>query len=233
MKSRLLVSVHDVWPGNLLACEEILRGLASRGVRKIAWMIVPDYRGNGELVESPDFVEWAKYRHAEGQELFVHGWKHQMHGNYRRTSWGRWVNSRLTRGESELSGLSWEDRFRIAEGACRLFDKAGLPFIGFTPPTWFGALRKTQLRALGLRYQDTRWGIMDSHADRMHGSIPLVWPAEPSARGSRGGAFFLKVARYFPLLRMAIHPQDLRQKDFWPTVDALLPERRTVKYAEL
>ncbi len=233
MTPKLIVALHDVWPGSQPACQALMKGLRERGITRVALMIVPDFAGQAPLTQNLEFVAWLKDLHQEGCELFVHGWQHRAESQSPRSLAGKWINARLTQNESELAGLSSEVKTNIAHLGCEACEAVGLPVVGFTPPTWFGTLPRRTLLDCGLAFQDRRFTIECVLTHRFHVAPALVWPAQSGSKGISGGQAYLRLARRFPLLRLALHPQDSRHQDFWPTIEKLLGERRLQSYAEL
>lgn len=233
MTPKLIVALHDVWPGSQAACKPLLQGLRERGIARLALMVVPNYAGQAPLRQYPDFVAWLKELHGEGCELFIHGLQHRADSHLPRSLAGKWINARLTDNESEMAGLAPELKARIAQFGCEACEAVGLPVVGFTPPTWFGSLPRRALGRFGLAYQDRRFTIECTLTRTRHFAPAIVWPSQPKATGMSGGKAYLHFALRFPLIRLALHPLDARHEDFWPTVEKLLGERSLQRYADL
>jgi uncharacterized protein len=209
----------------------MLEGLAARGWRRVALMVVPDYAASHPLAEQDEFIAWLREKCAEGHEIWVHGlthraaW-HESGANHGLAGWtARWVNRYLTQGESEFIGLSTVQQTERLRQALDCFQRIGFEVKGFTPPTWFGAVDSATLRACGLRYQDLRTGILNAQTETFLRAPALVWPSGQSAQGIWGGRPYLAWLRRATTLRYALHPGDARHADFWPTLEKLALDR--------
>lgn len=187
-------------------------------------------------------MAWLQEKQSEGHSIWAHGLTHQAAWHEEAssrwapsvwvpTSWpARFVNRFLTQGESEFLGLSRSRKKDRLQKSLEHFRAAGITVQGFTPPTWFGAVESEVLRACGLRYQDLRTGILEAETDTMVHAPALVWPSEgmsQSASGSAwGGSWYQAWLMRATTLRFALHPQDLRHADFWPTLEKFAEGRQ-------
>jgi predicted deacetylase len=216
---RYLLSIHDVWPGNVPVVEDHWQKLRSLGMGPAALLVVPEYHGKTSIAQAKDFLSWLAEKRAAGSEILLHGFRHLMAERVdgarlssRRSAWGRWVNSRWVGSEAEFLGLARPDREALFEAGARSFAQAGLPFLGFVAPTWHGAPPRAALLARGFRLWETRFRL-HSLAERRSRWVPaLAWDPSPSGPALFGGEAWLKIVARLPLIKVAIHPGDLDGK---------------------
>jgi predicted deacetylase len=243
-RRRLLVSIHDVTP----ALEAPVRALWSlcmaHGVVP-ALLVVPDWHGQWPIERHPLFMDWVRARAREGAEIILHGERHDEVGSPRAwqdqvTAFGR------TAREGEFLTLSHDAALaRIQRGCARLADQQLVP-TGFIPPAWL-AREATHdvVRELQLGFSE------DAHTVRVHAhgvnprTVRLDAPAlRWSGRGTARAVASRLVAdaRWYawqraPLLRLALHPQDLAHPVTAASVRRDIARwaqcRHVVRYAEL
>jgi len=212
----LLVSIHDVTPALEASVRALWALCRDNGVTP-ALLVVPDWHGAWPLEAHPQFVLWLRACAAEGAEIFLHGERHDEVGLSR--TWRDELRAiGRTAKEGEFLTLDHAAAtIRIARGLAR-FAVLGLQPIGFIPPAWL-AHDSTHdvVRERGLHVSE------DAGAVRVHraAAAPLALRlAAPALRWSgrttlRAWGSRLTVAvrwytlRRAPLVRLALHPQDL------------------------
>ncbi len=212
----LLVSIHDVTP----ALEGPVRALwalcRDNGVTP-ALLVVPDWHGAWPLEAHPPFVDWVRACAAAGAEIFLHGERHDEVGLPR--TWRDELRAvGRTANEGEFLTLDHAAATaRIARGLAR-FAVLGLQPIGFIPPAWLAhETTHDVVREHGLHVSE------DAGAVRVHRATAalqglrldapaLRWSGRTTLRawGSRlTAAVRWYTVRRAPLIRLALHPQDL------------------------
>ncbi len=216
IREGLLVSIHDVTPA-LEAPVRVLWALCRANGVTPALLVVPDWHGAWPLEAHPKFVQWLHTCVAEGAEIFLHGERHDEVGLPR--AWRDELRAvGRTAKEGEFLTLDHAAATaRIARGLAR-FTSLALQPIGFVPPAWLA--RDTThdvVREQGLHVSE------DADAVHVHrASTPLVrvrldapalrWSGRTTLRawGSRlTAAVRWHTLRRTPLVRLALHPQDL------------------------
>ncbi len=216
IRAGLLVSIHDVTP----ALEAPVRALWSlcraHGVTP-ALFVVPDWHGAWPLEAHPKFVQWLHTCAAEGAEIFLHGERHDEIGLPR--AWRDELRAvGRTAKEGEFLTLNHAAAtVRIARGLAR-FELLALQAIGFVPPAWLAhETTHDVVREQGLHVSE------DAGAVHVHRASTLVmkvrldapalrWSGRTTLRawGSRlTAAVRWHTLRRAPLVRLALHPQDL------------------------
>lgn len=240
LRPPFLLSIHDVTPAWEGAIRTLWSLCARAGIRP-ALLVVPEWHGGWALEEHPRFVAWLHERVEEGADTLLHGERHDEEGSPR-----AWPDSFRAFGRTAREGefLTLDHPAaseRISRGTARL-RALGLHPVGFVPPAWLArAGTHHAVREQGLLVsEDARWVMV-------HGERPYRIPA-PVVRWSGRGALraWSSVAvaawhdrrqRRRPLVRMALHPQDLSHPATRRSLERTLARwsstRRAVSYASL
>ena len=132
----LLVSLHDVAPPHLAACQRQREDLHRWGVDRATLLVVPDFHGAHPLAGSPETIRWLRARVAAGDEVALHGFFHRQQGSIA----GRFDRLRaawLTAGEGECLAQPAADRTRLlVDGRRLLQDLLGVAVSGYVAPAW-------------------------------------------------------------------------------------------------
>jgi predicted deacetylase len=236
---KLLVSIHDVSPANEVNVRDSWKICRSRGITP-ALLVVPNWHGRWPLARSPKFVGWLRARAADGAEIFLHGERHDEAGS-RRTLRDEIRAFGMTASEGEFLSLTTrEARDRIIRGVGAL-RHSGLEPVGFVPPAWLG--RPGWTRAVsdsGLRYsEDVAFVYLHERATRLHAPV-IRWSARTPFRArlsSLVAAARWRRERRTPLVRLALHPQDLTspevRESIVRTLDRWLDHHRPWQYTTL
>lgn len=236
---QLLISIHDVTPAFADEVHSLWHLCRARGVSP-ALFVVPNWHGEWPLADFPHFVEWVRDAYALGADIFVHGERHDEFGNPR--SWREELRA-LGRTDREgefltLAGPAAEAR--IAR-ALRTLRSLSLAPIGFVPPAWLaGDDLHDVVGRVGLQVSEDVKEV-HVHPTRRRISSPVLrwsartpWRASVSTIVARAG---LVATRGAPVVRVALHPRDLRARtvrdSLVATLDRSLAERRVVRYSEL
>jgi predicted deacetylase len=207
----LLVSIHDVTPALAPGVERLWWLCTDRRVTP-ALLVVPNWHGAWPLDRHPEFVRWLRARAADGAELVLHGERHdevelpRAVGDSLR-AWGR------TAGEGEFLTLdAVAAGERIARGLACL-ERLGLRPVGFVPPAWLAREEGHRAAgAAGLGFSEDERMVRLFPSGRKIRSPVVRWSARSTARA--WGSVAVARARWAlqrraPLLRVALHPQDL------------------------
>ncbi|HEV8578104.1 MAG TPA: polysaccharide deacetylase family protein [Thermoanaerobaculia bacterium] len=235
---KLLVSLHDVSPATASRVQQLWALCEARGVRP-ALLVVPNWHGEWPLDRYPRFVRWLHSRADQGAEIFVHGERHDEAGLSRRwrhalRAWGR------TAREAEFLTLDEpRARERIERGVA-LLRSSGLDPVGFVAPAWLaGEETARAAAACGLALgEDIRSVHLYRRATRLPSPV-VRWSARTAVRAhvsARVAAFWLRYRRH-PLVRLALHPDDLAhartQRSLTHWLDRWLAARPVWRYASL
>jgi uncharacterized protein len=209
------VSIHDVATPTWAACEQLMKRLPVLKELPLTLLLVPDWHRHGESPQ-PDaeqFHQAITTLQASGHELCLHGYTHLDEWPASVTDW--WQRRMLTRSEGEFAALDESAaRERLRQGQ-RWLAAHGWRARGFVPPAWMinaqgiRALRDAGFDYLGLY---SRWRRLADGANIAAPSITY------STRHLPGDALWrnlqdvlLLSARRIPVLRLALHPADVRR----------------------
>lgn len=213
---RLVVAIHDVAPPFAREVETFWDLCVARGITP-ALFVVPHWHGQWKLEDDPRFCAWLRRAEAAGAEVFLHGERHDEVGARRRLLHELRALGRTAHEGEFLTLPQSVARNRVARGLKRL-RSIGLDPIGFVAPAWLWAREHIPVIAdLGLRYSEDESSIhllarsMAVRSPVIRWSARSAWRARASVavaavrrmleRGQSGGS---------SLLRIALHPQDLR-----------------------
>jgi predicted deacetylase len=231
---RLLVSIHDVTP----ALDDGVRQLwamCRAAALTPALLVVPDWHGRWPIERHAAFMAWVRARVDDGAEIVLHGERHDEVGLPR--TWRDTVRAvGRTAREGEFLTLDADAaRARIVRGLERLATH-GLSAAGFIPPAWLAReATHTVVRELGLGFSEDADSVrVNGPADQMPRRLDapaLRWSGRTSMRA--WGSLAMAEGRWrlwqrAPLLRLALHPQDLQH-----TVTARSVARDVARWAHV
>ncbi|NMC71956.1 MAG: glycosyltransferase [Myxococcales bacterium] len=241
----MTVEIHDVSPATRVEVERLRAELEAIGVDRGTLLVVPRYEDASGVVwdlrDDAVLGEWLRARCREGWEVVQHGLTHRASGPPPADPLAAWWRDRVARGQDEFAELSeGEARARLLEGRA-ILRACGLSADGFVAPVW----RQSPGTRRALQALDFRFTAGLGHVRRLSGDTrPFRCPALTFAAGdplvdlgkraAMLGAEVGAVAR--PLLRVALHPEDLGHPGLLEHVlgriRGLLRHRRLVTYAE-
>ena len=200
-----LVSVHDVMPRTLPRVEEIVCFLRTRSVSTLTLLVVPGSSWSTGQVRR--LRSWQD----SGIELAGHGWLHRAR---RIRSLRHRLHARaISRGEAEHLSLSEPEIDDVVRRSHGWFARVGLrsPSL-YVPPAWAaGRLPTARRRTLPFSYYETLYGVYDArrHEGRW---MPLTgYMADTRLRTVLLGSVNALLLRLpCPIVRIALHPEDLR-----------------------
>lgn len=238
----LVVSIHDVCPRFLAETREWLGILNAWDIRRCSLAVVPRYEDGASACGCGDLMDLLREQLRLGNEVVLHGYTHRRNG--RRLPFPARIRDALTtRGCAEFcTADAAEARERIARGKRELESALQTPLQGFIPPGWWQAAGMHDvLLSLGFLFctSTTALSILPRRRRVYAPAITgLPEPRNVFARLAHAYCFgWLPVhLRRRPLMRMALHPYDLRNPVFRDSVERLLrrlrAERTAMTYEE-
>jgi predicted deacetylase len=207
---KVIVAIHDVTPAFAHQVETLWDICKTRGITP-ALFVVPSWHGQWPVEEDPRFCGWVRRLAAEGAEVFLHGERHDEVGA-ERTLWDTMRAFGRTDREAEFLTLPRAAaRNRIARGLLRL-RSAGLKPIGFVAPAWLSSRGAVEaVGDVGLRYSEDGTCIHVIGRGRL--KAPAIrWSARTlfRAHASVAVAAAARATLREPLIRIALHPRDVR-----------------------
>ena len=224
MKS-LVVSLHDVSPLTQTLCESILAQLLELGVSQTSLLVIPNHHRLAPITQDSSFRSWLARKVDADHEPVLHGYFHQRQRKGEDSLFSRLTTEIYTAGEGEFFDLSaTEASERLQSG---LEDLAFLPrkVAGFIAPAWLlSAGSEIAVRKLGFRYT-TRLSSLQIFGRSEVRSRSLVWSTRANWRAVMSLAWNRNLAitaAHAPLIRIAIHPPDLRHPAVWRQIRQLV-----------
>lgn len=215
---KLVVSFHDLHPGSMACCERFLGKLEALGAPRASLLVVPDWYGRAPLCNHPAFCGWLR---ALPHDIALHGWAHVA--THRPQSPADWLVANLyTAGEGEFFRLPPSEAERLVARGLEMFRDCGLRAGGFVAPAWL--MEESLVPVLtrcGLEYAVTLSRVLDLRSGRRLFAPVLCTTSRTPLRRALTRAVVARLAAKHadaPVLRIAVHPVDLRH----PRIEAFI-----------
>src|SRR4051812_14749641 len=181
----LVVSFHDLAPHTQRPCQELLMLLAELGIPRASLLAVPRWYGMETILERPFFLRWLRSLAEAGHEICL--------------------------GELPGTGRA-EAEARVREGV-EILAAAGLPARGLAAPAGLlGPAAREALRRRGVEYAVTLRHLDLLREDARIAAPTVAFSTRSFLRRSLSpliGRARFAASRRQPVLRVAVHPQDL------------------------
>ncbi|HEY4138435.1 MAG TPA: DUF2334 domain-containing protein, partial [Casimicrobiaceae bacterium] len=179
----------------------------------------PHYHYQDPITENVRFIAALEARLARGDELVLHGFHHRDDEPPPRTLRGFIERRLLTRAEGEFAALNEPAAaWRIARGIDS-FRALRWPLHGFVPPAWLlGKASRAAIERCGypFRYVSARGGLYRLPQWQFVRTANLCYSPDAAWRRALSHALIraeLFRARHRSLLRVSLHPQDMRHPE--------------------
>ena len=229
----LLASIHDVSPRFEAEVDALVERLEGSVGNRIAMLVVPNHWHESPIVPGSPFATRLRRWADSGIEIFLHGYFHRDEARHERAM-DRLRASRMTAGEGEFLGLSQEEAgHRISEGRALLEDVIGRRIDGFVAPAWLygdGALQA--LREAEIDLAEDHWRVWSPRSGKTLARGPVItWASRTRARllSSLAAAAALRHLT-IPVLRIGVHPPDVRSRALLRSIDASLKAGLKTRY---
>ena len=232
---QFLTSIHDVTPALRERVERLWDLCISRGVRP-ALLVVPNWHGEWPIEEYPTFLDWLRARASEGAEIFLHGERHDERGLVR--SWLDHVRAIGSSSvESEFLTLDQDAAGQRIRRGLALLRRLGIEPTGFIAPHYMARDEAlAAAAAAGLRVsEDERSIVLLDRGMRLDAPL-LPWGGAATARAWVRALQRSQNWRLFsedPLVRLALHPEDLDGKKAAAVLDRWSRARTPIRYSEI
>jgi uncharacterized protein len=219
-----LLSLHDVTPFHLERLERAERLFEDLGVRRVAYLLVPDYH-TGAPADTAAFRTWCRRDRPFEVDWILHGYYHletdPAGDEAERATPGRQpggLKRALTRrlataGEGEFLalGASAADD-RLARGMAVFERVLARPPAAFVPPAWlYSPALPEVLRQRGIRFWEDHGSVYDLAGARAVRAPVITWATRTPLRkwtSIAGTPVLGALWRRAPVLRLAVHPFD-------------------------
>jgi len=211
----LLLVLHDVAPETWADYRDFVAAVDALGGVPINWLVVPDFHGRQPLVAHTELRRKLDARLAQGDELILHGYYHQDDAPSPH-AFGDWLVRRVYTHEGEFCRLDQSQALQRLEQGMAVFRRCGWPLHGFVAPAWLMSEgTRLALRETPLRYTSDLRHLYRLPAFQAMAAPGLTWSAR--SRWRRGLSRVLcagLAARHCrsPLLRLGLHPVDMRHE---------------------
>ena len=209
----LIASIHDIAPHTFDAVRAIAGLLDALNVRPISLLVVPRHSGGPPLAEYPGLVAWLQARLAGGDEVLLHGFEHRLV----RPPASRLQALRIqawSRGEGEFANLEYAEASERLRRGLKALETHGFRPTGFVAPAYL--LSREARRAVadaGFTHVPQLYWLWEPPRRRTR-FAPAVFFDPYSASTRRltflQSALTLQLFARHPILRVVIHPPDLR-----------------------
>ena len=235
----LNVVLHDVTPESWPVYQDFIHAVDALGHVPLTLLVVPDFHHQFHLDRFPDFRNAIERRIACGDEVVLHGYYHHDDSPLQPNP-VNWFMRRIYTHEGEFYSLDeMQARQRLQQGL-ELFHRYRWPVAGFVAPAWLMSQgTQAALRGLPLRYTSDLTGLIRLPDWQRLDTPTLVWSSRSAwrRRASRHwNQFRLRQSLSSPLLRLGLHPIDMRYREavhFWlETLETLLATRTALTKAQ-
>lgn len=211
----LMLVLHDVAPETWTDYRPFVEAVDALGSVPITWLVVPDFHQRNPLQQHPGFCRLLDERLARGDELVLHGYFHADTAPAPRSA-RDWFMRRVYTHEGEFYALQRNEAQRRLTQGMQLFAQLGWPLHGFVAPAWLmSAGTRQALQGSGLSYTSDprRFYLLPDFTPI--DAPGLVWSARSNWR--RGMSWLvaeqqLRQHRQAPVLRLGLHPVDMRHE---------------------
>ena len=214
----LLASIHDVSPRFEGEIDRLLDLLAPHVGERLAMLVVPNHWSSAPIVPGSPFAARLRGWADAGLEIFLHGLIHR--DNEMRSLKSRF----MTAGEGEFLGLDRvEAIFRICSGRSLLEDIIGRPVDGFVAPAWlYGPGALEALTACEIPIAEDHFRVWSPTSGKELARSPVItWASRTRMRLSSSLAAAAALRHLpFKVLRIGVHPPDVRHPSVLRSVDA-------------
>jgi predicted deacetylase len=211
------------------AVDAILADLAKVGIGRVSLLVVPDHHRRAPIAGDTAFSEWLRKMIAAGHEAVLHGYFHGRERKAHESASTQFMTRLYTADEGEFFDIGLDDaRALMTRGREALTRCAAVAPAGFIAPAWLMSDAAEQAaRELGFAYTTRLKTIVDLPARKTLRSQSLCWSVRSRWRriASLGwNRYLYGHLRDNPLLRISIHPPDIRHPAVWRQIRALAAE---------
>jgi predicted deacetylase len=236
----LLASIHDVSPRFESEVDRLLALLRPHVRNRLAMLVVPNHWGDAPLIAGSSFGSKLRAWADSGIEMFLHGYFHRDEARHQRQT-DRLRARFLTAGEGEFLGLSKrEAQARIVDGKTLVEDVIGRQIAGFVAPAWlYGPGARHALEDCAIPLAEDHWRVWSpATGAKLAGGPVITWASRTPLRLASSLSAAKALRRLpLPVLRLGVHPQDVRHPLLVRSIDAslraALRDRRPGAYLDL
>jgi len=222
----LVVSLHDVSPLTRADCAAILAELRSLGVPATSLLVIPDHHRRASMLADAGFGGWLREQAGAGHEIVIHGYHHQRTRRDGESLRAKATTRFYTADEGEFYDLDHASATALVTKARAEFQQLGVPTTGFIAPAWLlSGEAESALRDLQCEYTTRLGSVLDLRTGRTVASQSLVWSVRSAWRRQMSlawNALLFRRLQTNSLMRISIHPVDLRHAKVWQQIRKLV-----------
>jgi predicted deacetylase len=228
---KLLVSLHDVTPYHLPRLRRAEALFGAIGIRKLAYLLVPQFHGSYPSDKDPDFIAWCREPRPFEAEWQLHGFLHLEPPHSGRGAARPWTDAikrrLLTGGEGEFLALdSSAQRSRLTAGRGVFRCCLGRDPETFVAPAWlFNRSTLPLLREMGFRYTESHRRVYSLQTGESLRSPVITWATRSRLRkvaSLLAGPLLTRLWEEEPVLRVAVHPFDFESRRTIASIEYVL-----------
>lgn len=234
----LLVSLHDVSPLTLGACEQalaLLRG-CGLGASELTVLVIPRHEDRVAVDQHPPTVRFLRALADGGARLVMHGLTHRMPGRAF-TPAGIFQAHVFARGQGELYRTGAAEAARKLEEGAEILRRAGIEEAAraFVPPAWLlSQAARAVVRDGPFDFYELFGGIV--RGGRLHARRVIGWGSLGAVEAAATAAYAWAQCQLPPAdTRLAVHPADMhrpgQRRAIQRALARLLPRMRPASYA--
>jgi len=238
---KLIVSLHDVHPGNFELYEKYIEKLQSLGINRTSILAVPYWHKEYKTEEHPEFCKWLNDKQNQGHEILLHSFYH-IEEDKKAQSLKEYITANFyTAGEGEFFRISFDAAKEKIEQGMQVLNAINIHPQGFVAPAWLindNAINA--LRKLGFAYTTTFHGIKNIKDNSFIQSPVIVYSSRTFLRRTVSCIWepiWTKINKNREILRVALHPCDLEypkmEKSITNQIIYLAKNREHVTYKDI
>jgi len=240
---RLIACLHDVSPKHFERVIEIDDFYREIGIgSRYAMLVVPDFDGQYELSDHPEFIRWLRDRAKSGVEIFLHGYYHQDFTPTAARPWLLRLQYQLL-GEGEFAVIGVQEASeRLNLGRRLLENILEMEVNAFVAPAWqYSKGARFALAQADFRIAEDRASVWDPTTGLILSRTPVIaYSARSSVRRDLSigwSRIATRVLKNAQLIRHALHPADFSSdkliSEIKRSLSELLAYREVVTYRSL
>ena len=212
---KLIVSFHDVSPISHVLCTDFLERLYDIGIQQTSLLVVPCWHNVYPMAADTGFISWLRSMTSQGHELCLHGFSHISDSQKTTPTLFSWFIANVyTNGEGEFLFIDKLNAAQKIASGLDAFKIITAPIHGFIPPAWLLSTEgRRAAKNAGFQYTTTLNHIDFLQRDYRVYAPTVVFSCRNAWRRLIS-CFWLplwfSLNRTTPILRIAVHPQDLK-----------------------
>jgi predicted deacetylase len=234
-----IVSFHDLAPHSQQNCQKSIQDMANIGIHKLSLLVVPKWYDGPYISENQPFIQWLKQVEDQGHEICLHGLTHQaksISGGMLSQATARLYTSK----EGEFYQVEYQQALDMLQSGIHCFEQANFTPSGFIAPAWLlsDEGRKAVINK-GFQYTTYLQHLETFPDDKRHYAPTLVFSTRSAWRRWMSiywTSFWLNYNKQAPILRLAIHPNDLKYPMIHKAINSLaksaILQRECITYQE-